>query len=234
MPAHKLFKEKKMTKSKLTLNVIIIKLCCFFLIAACSNDEFEGEYISKAGETTSEKLAENFLGRQKLSFRVDGKVTIYMGDRKLGVLKYEKNGDEITVFKADNAAQIYTLEDDGSLFGGGFEFVKVNKIIIEQDSVAQPSDKIILGNYISKPDPAFNPEYATVTKLFFEPDNKVKLSMKFYDTGEFRENELILNYKINGDKITSVAENGTTLILTIRADGSLFDGVKTEFFRLDE
>ena len=101
-----------------------------------------------------------------------------------------------------------------------------------------PADKFspnITGrNYVSKPDPSFKPEYASTMKLFFESDEKVKLSVKYYDTGEFRENEDILSYKIDGDNITLTTKNGDLVRLTIREDGNLFNDVdKTEFIKLD-
>jgi len=105
-------------------------------------------------------------------------------------------------------------------------------------SESNPVDKASLNitgmNYVSKPDPNFKPEYASTMKLFFESDEKVKLSFRYYDTGKFRENEDILSYKIDGDIITLATKNGGSVILTIRGDGSLFNDVdKTEFIKLD-
>lgn len=105
-------------------------------------------------------------------------------------------------------------------------------------SETDPADKFspnITGrNYVSKPDPNFKPEYASTMKLFFESDEKVKLSVRYYDTGEFRENEDLLSYKIDGDIITLTTKNGDLVILTIREDDSLFNEVdKTEFIKLD-
>jgi hypothetical protein len=214
------------------LNTVIISIFCIAIIA-CGNNKLVGEYVSRPAETESEKLASALFGKQTLSFRADGKVEVFLGDRKLGIFKYEKDGDEITLFKPDNTTEIFTLEDDGSLFGGGVEYVKRSKTVEEDVTGKFPHD-IIGANYVSKPDPAMNPEYATVAKLFFESEDEVKLSMKFYDTGEFKENELMFKYKVDGDKITSNADNGITLVLTIREDGSLIDSDKTEFFKRDE
>lgn len=229
MPVPKQIQRRyKMNK----LNTVIINILCI-TIFACGNNKLEGEYVSKPAETEGEKLVSNLFGKQKLSFRPDGKVTVFIGDHKLGIFKYEKDGDEITLFKQGNTTEIFTLEDDGSLFGGGAEYVKVSKTTEEEVTIKSSHD-IIGANYVSKPDPAYNTEYATVAKLFFESENEMKLSMKFYDTGEFRENELTFKYEVNGDKITSNADNGATLVLTIREDGSLIDGGKTEFIRLNE
>ena len=211
------------------LNTVIISIFCI-TIMACGNNKLEGEYVSKPAETQSEKLVASLFGKQTLSFRADGKVVVLLGDHQLGIFKYERDGDEITLFKPGNTTEIFTLEDDGSLLGGGVEYVKSSKTA-EKDVTSKFSHDIIGANYVSKPDPAFNPEYATVAKLFFESEDEMKLSMKFYDTGEFKENELMFKYKVNGDKITSNADNGITLVLTIREDGSLIDGDKTEFIR---
>ncbi len=106
--------------------------------------------------------------------------------------------------------------------------------VSETDPADKSSPNITGRNYVSKPDPDFKPEYASTMKLFFESDEKVKLSFRYYDTGEFRENEDILSYKIGGDIITLTTENGDLVILTIREDGSLFNDVdKTEFIKLD-
>ena len=214
------------------LNTVIINILCI-TIFACGNNKLEGEYVSKPAETEGEKLVSNLFGKQKLSFRLDGKVTVFIGDHKLGIFKYEKDGDEITLFRQGNITEIYTLEDDGSLFGGGAEYVKSIETA-EEDVISKFSHDIIGANYVSKPDPAFNPEYATVAKLFFESEDEMKLSMKFYDTGEFKENELMFKYEVNGDKITSNAENGITLVLKIREDGSLIDDNQTEFIKRNE
>ncbi|MFT6284638.1 MAG: hypothetical protein ACI84K_001969 [Pseudohongiellaceae bacterium] len=214
------------------LNIVIIGIFCIAIIA-CGNNKFEGEYVSKPADTQTEKLATRFFGKQKLSFRADGKVVVFLGDHKLGTFKYEKDGDEITLFKLGNTTEIFTLEDDGSLLGGGVEYIKSSKTA-EEDVTSKFSHDIIGENYVSKPDPAFNPEYATVAKLFFESENEMKLSMKFYDTGKFRENELMFKYEVNGDKITSNADNGVSLVLTIREDGSLIDANKTEFIKENE
>tara|TARA_R110000737_G_scaffold353479_1_gene405940 strand:+ start:2232 stop:2924 length:693 start_codon:yes stop_codon:yes gene_type:complete len=225
------------------VNIVISSILGLVLIA-CSENNFEGEYIAKPAESKFGKMAENLAGRQKLSFHANGKVSFFMGERKLVVLKYEKNGDKITVFKTDDQTQTYTLEDDGGLFGGGSEFVKVSSNATDMDVREQSNSKTtskdstenlnlhtIKGSYVSKPDPNFNPEYATVTRLLFQSNNKLKVSVKYYDTGEFREQELSLNYNINGDKITSIAENGNELILSIQDDGSLLDSENTEFIK---
>ena len=105
--------------------------------------------------------------------------------------------------------------------------------VSEADPADKSSPNITGRNYVFT-DPNFKPEYASTMKLFFESDEKVKLSFRYYDTGEFRENEDILSYKIDGDIITLTMENGDLVILTIRKDGSLFNDVdKTEFINLD-
>lgn len=161
---------------------------------------------------------------------MDGKVVVFLGNHKLGTFKYEKDGDEITLFKLGNTTEIFTLKYDGSLLGGGVENVKSSKTA-EEDGTGEFSHDIIGSNYVSKPDPAFNPEYATVANLFFASKDEMKLSMKFYDTGEFKQNELTFKYKVYGDKITSNTDNSIMLELTIRKDGSLIDGEDIDFFK---
>lgn len=231
----------------INLRVVVISLLCVVL-TACGDDDFEGEYVSKTTETEGSKAVEKIFGnllQQKLVFRLDGKVSVSIGGRQIGVLKYEKDGDEITLLKTDSTTEVFSVEEDGSLLGNGVEYIKssgkeqegnlsekVSGEIIKEDSAGKHNSNIIGKKYVSKPDPDFNPEYAPVIKLFFGSDGKVKLTQRSYDTGAFREDELVLSYKIDDDKVTSIAENGYTLTLTIRKDGSLFDGVKTEFIEL--
>lgn len=194
------------------LKIMFTGLFCLFL-AACGNEEFEGDYVTKSSEFV----------QQNMSFTKDGKVKIFVDGNPRGIFIYEKDGDKIKVFGANGITYIFTVEKDGGLFGDGLEFVKIIK-------------KIIRGNYVSKPDPDFNPEYAPVYKLFFGSDGKVKAFYKYYDLGKFIEEENILKYKIDGDNITLFIENGTTQIVTIRENGNLlfYDDGNIEFIKQEE
>ena len=101
---------------------IIIIIAALF-ITACGSETFEGGYVSKS--SSDNPIAALF--QQKLSFRSDGKVSVYVSGQQIGIFKYEKNGDEITLFRGDGTTQILTIEDDGSLFGGGQELVRLEE-----------------------------------------------------------------------------------------------------------
>jgi len=100
----------------------IIILAILFL-AACGSETFEGDYATKSSGDNP------FTGmiKQKLSFSKDGKVRVFLMGNQVVILKYGKDGDEITLFKGDDTTQILTMEKDGSLFGGGTEFIKIDE-----------------------------------------------------------------------------------------------------------
>lgn len=103
--------------------IILITL----LLAACGSETFEGDYVTK----TSGDNPFSGMTQQRLSFRKDGKVRVFMMGNQVGVFKYEKDGDEITLFKGDGTSQILTIEKNGSLFGGGVELAKVKDKNVE-------------------------------------------------------------------------------------------------------
>ncbi len=101
----------------------IIIILVTLLLASCGTETMEGDYVSKSsGDNPLSGITQ-----EKLSFSKDGKLRVFMGGRQIGIVKYEKDGDEITVSKGDGTTQILTVEEDGSLFGGGKEFVKLDE-----------------------------------------------------------------------------------------------------------
>lgn len=216
-------------------NTIIATVFCLALFA-CGSDDFEGDYVSKID---GDNPFANMM-KQKLSFQPNGKVSVFLGKNKVGVFKYEKNGDEIALLTGDGTEKILTIEDDGSLFGGGAEYIKVSSNAadgdsgdeskaIEEGTADKLSSNIIGKSYVSKPNPAENPEYASTVKLLFGADGQVKISLKHYDTGAFRENEQVFQYEIDDDKITMLIEDGSTQTITIRENGGLLDDGNNEY-----
>lgn len=101
----------------------IIIILVTLLLASCGTETMEGDYVSKS--SGDNPLSE--LMKVKLSFSEDSKVRLFMSGRQVGIIKYEKDGDEITLFKGDGTTQILTVEESGDLMGMGQEFVKLDK-----------------------------------------------------------------------------------------------------------
>jgi len=76
----------------------------FMFLVACGSGGFEGKYEFAAG-------------MQEFNFKSDGHMVQSMGGNKVAEFKFEKDGDEIKVYMSDNAAQIYTLQENGELIG---------------------------------------------------------------------------------------------------------------------
>jgi len=226
--------------SIVTITTILLAL------TGCGSDDFEGQYVTEPADEGSFSS----MTQQKLSFRSDGKVSIFLGGNKVGVYKYEKNGDEITLFKGDGTTQMLTIEGDGSLFGGGAEFIRSSsKSIEEEEADKEAADKKVVDkkaadkgaadklgqsvigvHYIPAPDPNMNLRGERLTKLIFGVDGKAILSGKSYERGELIDREEVMEYKIAGNKITLVDGFGDS-VFTIGENGSLFDGDELVFVK---
>lgn len=96
-----LFSGKLLMLRILTCYVIII-----FGLISCSKTTFEGIYTAAGG-------------MQEFHFKATGDVAQSLAGNKVAEYKFEKKGDEIKIYMNENAAQVFTLQENGTLIGPG-------------------------------------------------------------------------------------------------------------------
>ncbi|MFT6284639.1 MAG: hypothetical protein ACI84K_001970 [Pseudohongiellaceae bacterium] len=104
-------KTKLLSATLFSGKLLILKiLACYAIIIfgliSCSKTTFEGTYTAAGG-------------MQKFHFKTSGDVAQSLAGNKVAEYNFEKKGDEIKIYMNENAAQVFTLQEDGTLIGPG-------------------------------------------------------------------------------------------------------------------
>lgn len=76
-------------------------------VASCGGESgFDGKYEAAGGA-------------QEFVFKSDGNVAQSLMGKKVADFKYEKNGNEITIYINEETSQLFSLKEDGTIVGPG-------------------------------------------------------------------------------------------------------------------